>query len=148
VHPDPAVELRVASFPDLDTHTLYALLKLRVDVFVAEQRCAYPDLDGRDDEPGTRHLWLTRDGETLGYLRILAEPDAERIGRVAVAPGERRAGHAARLMTAALEVVGNRPAVLDAQAHLQDFYARYGFVPTGPQYLDDGIPHVPMRRDP
>jgi ElaA protein len=56
------VILRVARFAELDTATLYAILRLRVDVFVVEQRSAYPDLDGRDDEPGTRHVWLDDHG--------------------------------------------------------------------------------------
>jgi ElaA protein len=148
MHPEAQVELHTATFRDLSPTSLYALLKLRVDVFVVEQRCPYPELDGRDDEPGTRHLWLARDDEMLAYLRILADPGAERIGRVAVAAGARGRGYAARLMTAALEIVGHRPAVLDAQAHLLDFYRRYGFVPDGPGYVEDGIPHVPMRREP
>ena len=145
-------QLHVSSFADLDTTTLYDLLRLRVDVFVVEQRCPYPELDGRDTEPGTRHLWLARDRVPVAYLRILSDPAngagpaEQRIGRVVVAPGERGAGHAGRLMAAALEVIGARPAVLDAQAHLVDFYARCGFTPTGPQFLEDGIPHIPMRR--
>ena len=147
MHPEPHDELRTASFRDLDTTTLYAILKLRADVFVVEQECAYGDLDGRDDEPGTRHLWFTRDGEVRAYLRILNDGDAERIGRVVTAKPARGTGLAGRLVTEALTVIGNRPSVLDAQAHLVDFYARYGFRPTGPQFLEDGIPHVPMRRD-
>ncbi|SDY46383.1 ElaA protein [Micromonospora pattaloongensis] len=142
------VQLRVASFADLDTRTLYDLLRLRVDVFVVEQECAYPELDGRDTELGTRHLWLARDRTPVAYLRILDDGDRERIGRVVVAGAERGRGHAARLLDEALTVVGRRACVLDAQAHLVDFYAGYGFRPTGPEYLDDGIPHVPMRRDP
>jgi ElaA protein len=147
MHPEPHPELRVASFRDLDVTTLYALLKLRVDVFVAEQQCAYPELDGRDTEPGTRHLWVTRDGEPLGYLRILSEDGVERIGRVVVAKAERGAGHAGRLMARALEVIGNRPSVLGAQTQAAAFYRRYGYELSGPEYLDDGIPHVPMRRE-
>ncbi|MEV0729192.1 GNAT family N-acetyltransferase [Polymorphospora sp. NPDC050346] len=142
-------ETRVASFADLDTRTLHDLLRLRVDVFVVEQECAYPELDGRDTEPGTRHLWLARAGTPVAYLRILADPDGvERIGRVLVARAARGDGLAGRLMTEALRVVGNRPSVLDAQAHLAGFYARFGYTPTGPEYVEDGIPHVPMRRDP
>ena len=147
MHPEPHDELRTASFRDLDTTALYAILKLRADVFVVEQECAYGDMDGRDDEPGTRHLWFTRDGEIRAYLRLLNDGDAKRIGRVVTAKSARGAGLAGRLMTEALTVVGNRPSVLDAQAHLVDFYARYGFRPTGPEFLEDGIPHVPMRRD-
>ncbi|MEV1290294.1 GNAT family N-acetyltransferase [Micromonospora sp. NPDC049679] len=149
MHPQTTeLRCRVASFADLDTRTLYDLLRLRVDVFVVEQECAYPELDGRDTELGTRHLWLARDRAAVAYLRILDDGEVERIGRVVVAGAERGHGHAARLMEEALTVVGHRPCVLHAQAHLVDFYARYGFRPTGPEYVEDGIPHVPMRRDP
>jgi ElaA protein len=101
----PVVELHVARFSELDAVTLYAILRLRCDVFVVEQHCAYSDVDGRDPEPGTRHLWLTAtdggadepaaavsdrtdktkgpdraDGANtvpriLAYLRILDDPD-------------------------------------------------------------------------
>jgi ElaA protein len=141
--------VRVATFAELDTATLYALLRLRVDVFVVEQRCPYPELDGRDDEPGTRHLWIDGDDGPSGYLRMLAAPGgAARIGRVVVAKHARGAGLAAELMSAALELAGDRPVVLAAQAHLAAYYARLGFVPTGPEYVEDGIAHLPMRRDP
>jgi ElaA protein len=139
--------IKAAHFPDLDVHTLYALLRLRVDVFVVEQHCAYPELDGRDVETGTLHVWLDRDGGPAAYLRILTEADgARRIGRVCTAAGHRGGGAAARLMAEALRLVGDAPCVLDAQAYLVGFYERLGFVPTGPRYVEDGIPHVPMRR--
>lgn len=141
---------RTASFHDLDAATLYALLKLRVDVFVVEQECPYPDLDGRDTEPGTRHLWYEVDRHPVAYLRLLTDDTpggtGYRIGRVVTAPGSRGEGLAGQLLTAALAVVGDAPAVLDAQAHLAGFYARYGFTPSGPEFVEDGIPHVPMRR--
>jgi ElaA protein len=146
MHPEPTDEVRVASFRDLDTTTLYAILKLRADVFVVEQKCPYADLDGRDDEFGTRHVWLSRGDEILAYLRILDDGDAERIGRVVVAPSARGAGLAARLMDEALTIIGNRPSILAAQAYLVRFYAKYGYDQSGPEYLDDGVPHVPMFR--
>ncbi|BCB82493.1 GNAT family N-acetyltransferase [Phytohabitans flavus] len=141
------MELHVAPFADLDVRTLYELLRLRVDVFVVEQKCAYPELDGRDTEPETRHVWLSRDGAPVAYLRILADPrGVARIGRVVVAAADRGAGASGRLMAAALDEIGDRPSVLDAQAHLVRFYERYGYVVTGPEYLEDGIPHVPMAK--
>ena len=146
MHPEPHDEVRVASFRDLDATTLYAILKLRVDVFVVEQKCPYPELDGRDDEPGTRHVWLTRADRILAYLRILDDGGTERIGRVVTAPDARQGGHAGRLMAHALTVIGNRPSTLEAQAHLTGFYSRYGYEVAGPGYVEDGIPHVPMRR--
>jgi ElaA protein len=140
--------LHTATFAELDAATLYALLRLRVDVFVVEQHCAYPEIDGRDTEPDALHVWLADEPtRPLGYLRVLTEPNGvARIGRVAVAGPARGAGLARRLMHAGLEHIGQRPCVLDAQAGLVDFYAEYGFVVTGPEYLEDGIPHVPMRR--
>ncbi|WP_299056573.1 GNAT family N-acetyltransferase [uncultured Nocardioides sp.] len=141
----------VLAFTDLDAATAYAVWRLRQDVFVVEQECAYADLDGRDDEPGTRHV-LLRDGEPgaddlLGYLRILVEPDgALRIGRVLLRRDARGRGLAGPLMTAALDEVGDRPSRLDAQAPLARFYAGYGYDVTGPEFVEDGIPHVPMSR--
>jgi ElaA protein len=142
------VTVHEATFAELDSYTLYELLRLRVEVFVVEQRCAYPELDGRDVEPGTVHLWTTGDDRRpVGCLRILSEDDGgARIGRVAVARSARGAGLARALMTTALVRIGDRSCVLDAQANLVDFYAGFGFAVTGPEYLEDGIPHVPMRR--
>ncbi|MER5703245.1 GNAT family N-acetyltransferase [Micromonospora sp. NPDC002296] len=146
--PPQTVEARHASFAELDARTFHDLLRLRIDVFVVEQACPYPELDGRDVEPGTRHLWLARGGAVLAYLRILADPDGvARIGRVVVAPYARRGGYAGRLMAEALTVVGGRPCVLEAQSHLTGFYARHGFAVSGPEYVEDGIPHTPMRRE-
>jgi ElaA protein len=144
--PAPPV-LRSATFADLDPAILYALVRLRVAVFVVEQRCPYPELDGRDTEPGTVHLWLEQDAVPVAYLRMLAEPDGSvRIGRVAVAGPYRGNGYAGRLLAAAHDHAGARRCVLDAQSHLAGFYARYGYRVTGNEFLEDGIPHVPMRR--
>ena len=130
----------------LDTRTAYAVWRLRQEVFVVEQECAYLDPDGRDDEPGTRHVWFAQGRKVRAYLRILSDHGVERIGRVVTAPEARGAGLAGRLIEHALTVIGHRPAVLDAQAHLAGFYGRYGFETTGPEFLEDGIPHVPMAR--
>lgn len=140
------MELHTALFADLDAATLYRLLKLRGDIFVVEQRCAYPELDGRDTEPHTRHLWFADDdGEPLSYLRVLRDESAWRIGRVCTAVTGRGQGLSGRLMTAAL-AIGPGEFVLDAQSYLVGFYAGFGFEPSGPEYIEDGIPHVPMRR--
>ena len=140
-------ELHVSSFAGLDTTTLYAILQLRSEVFVVEQDCPYQDVDGRDLESTTRHIWIT-DGEPapLAYLRVLAEGDVARIGRVVVSPSARRQGHAGTLLHHAIELIGPREAVLNAQTYAIDLYARAGFEPEGPEFLEDGIPHVTMRR--
>jgi ElaA protein len=136
----------VLSFDELDLRTAYAVWRLRQDVFVVEQEAAYPDLDGRDDEPGTRHVLLRDGGELVGYLRVLDDGDRARIGRVVLARAARGRGLADPLMQAALAAIGDRPVVLDAQSPLAGWYASYGFEVTGAEFLDDGIPHLPMAR--
>jgi len=83
------VDVRDAHAADLDATTLYKILKLRVDVFVVEQVCAYPELDGRDLEPGARQLWIEQSRDVVATLRMLDDGAALRIGRVATAPGAR-----------------------------------------------------------
>src|SRR4029453_9335367 len=124
-----------ARFADLDTTTLYRLLKLRVDVFVVEQECPYPELDSRDTEAGTVHLWAEQDGEITGYLRILDDGEAARIGRVLTPKRARGTGLGRLLMDHALAEIGDRPSVLDAQSHLVPFYERYGYVQSGPSFV-------------
>jgi len=140
--------IRTARFTELDTITLYALLRLRVDVFVVEQKAAYPELDGRDLEPATLHIWTEADGGVTGYLRILSDvDDVARIGRVCTDRSARGTGVGGRLMEAAMDAIGGRESVLDAQTYAKDFYGRFGYEPDGAEYFDeDGIPHVPMRR--
>lgn len=139
-------DLHYATGVDLTPAQLYALLKLRVDVFVVEQDCPYPELDGRDLFPDTGHFWHEEDGELLGCLRLLREPDGWRIGRVCTAKQARGAGLGARLMAAAMAHIGDAPAVLDAQTYASAFYARFGFTPTGTPFDEDGIEHITMRR--
>ena len=135
----------VEPFSGLDLATAYAVWRLRQDVFVVEQECPYPDLDGRDDEAGTRHVLLRQDGALVGYARVLDDADVWRIGRVVLAPAARGRGLADVLMLTALEVTPDREVVLDAQSPLTGWYASFGFEPDGPEFLDDGIPHTPMR---
>jgi ElaA protein len=134
---------------DLDPVTLHDLLALRINVFVVEQKCAYPELDGRDVEPGTAHLWTADEQGPTAYLRVLAEPNGSaRVGRVCTRIDARGQGLAGLLMDDALARAGTgRVVVLEAQEYLAGWYARFGFVPTAESYLDDGIMHIPMRRE-
>ena len=140
------MQIQVLAFDDLDPRTAYDVWRLRQDVFVVEQECAYPDLDGRDPEPATRHVLGRLDGGLAGYLRVLDDGDVARVGRVLLARPARGQGLADPLMRAALEVVGARDSVLDAQAPLAGWYAGFGYAVSGAEFLEDGIPHVPMRR--
>ncbi|MGI5244479.1 GNAT family N-acetyltransferase [Dactylosporangium sp. CA-139066] len=139
----------ISDFASLSAADLYRLLQLRCDVFVVEQRCPYPELDGRDTEPGTLHLWLDApDGSVAAYLRVLDEPGGgARIGRVVTAAAHRGRGLAGRLLAEAIERIGpQREIVLDAQTGATGVYGRFGFEICGPAYDDEGIEHVPMRR--
>jgi ElaA protein len=139
--------ISAAPFAALDPLAAYGLWKLRQDVFVVEQGCPYPDLDGQDLLPDTRHVVL-EDGHdlVLGCARVLDQGDTWRIGRVALHPTLRGQGWADRLMEAALSVTPDRDVVLDAQTPLAGWYATHGFAVDGEEFLEDGIPHLPMRR--
>ena len=137
---------------DFDAEALYDMLALRQRVFVVEQRSIYLDADGLDTD--TWHL-TGHDGERLaGCLRLMPPgvhgPQAA-IGRVAVARGYRGQGLGREMMRLALERIAARYGAvvvrLAAQAHLQSFYAAFGFETVSAPYDEDGVLHVDMRRD-
>jgi ElaA protein len=128
---------------------LYDVLKLRVDVFVVEQNCPYPELDGKDLD--AMHL-RALDGDALAaYLRVLSPVDdgPARIGRVIVAPSHRGMKLGDKIMREAIAYCRERfPARdidLSAQSHLKAFYGSFGFKPVSDEYSEDGIPHIDMR---
>ena len=146
---------------DVDTipvRTFHDIARLRQEVFVVEQDCAYLDLDGRDLEPGTEQVWITYapDAETnspaavAATLRVLDEaeraPGMRAIGRVVTHRDHRGKALARALMEAVVGDATGGPLVLEAQSHLTGWYEAFGFVVDGDEYLEDGIPHTPMRR--
>ena len=152
--PNATVEWAVLEAGELDVPTLYDLLALRSAVFVVEQSCPYLDPDGRDLDPGTRHVLGRREGQVVAYARVLpptAEVGHPRIGRVIVSEAARGQQLARRLMALALEtceqVWPGTGVELGAQAHLGGFYGSLGFEPVGAPYVEDGIPHQWMRRE-
>ena len=141
-----APALRQARFAELTPAELYGLLRLRVDVFVVEQACPYPELDGRDTEPGTVHLWYADEaGTALATIRVLENGEDRAIGRVATAATARGRGLSAALIRRGIELCAGRTIDIGAQAYLEAWYERFGFRRSGPDYLEDGIPHLPMR---
>ncbi|SDY22478.1 ElaA protein [Modestobacter sp. DSM 44400] len=138
--------LHEARFAELTPAELYGILRLRVDVFVVEQACPYPELDGRDAEPGTVHLWQrAADGTVLSTIRVLENDEDRAIGRVATAVGARGRGLSATLVRRGIELCGGRTIDIGAQAYLEQWYERFGFRRSGPDYLEDAILHLPMR---
>jgi len=140
-------------FSELSPDELYALLKLRSQVFVVEQQAIYLDLDDRDQQGF--HLLLKDDsGLLIAYCRLLPPGilyEEAVIGRVVVDPAWRGRGLAHQLMQQAiprcLELFSTWQIHISAQKHLQSFYARHGFQPVTDDYLEDGIPHVGMLLD-
>ena len=138
---------------DLGKEQLYAILELRSEVFVVEQKCAYLDVDGQDLSGDTLHVMGWQDDKLVAYARLL-DPESQGgdvvIGRVIIAPQGRgqKLGH--RLLEVALENIeeywSGQPIFMSAQAHLQSFYEQHGFRAEGETYLEDDIPHIGMRR--
>ena len=142
------------SFQQLTTTELYQVLKLRVDVFVVEQACAYPELDNLDMNHDTRHILFYEGEVLLAYARCLAPKlvfdTNPAIGRVIVSKAGRGRGLAKELMLFAIKESEtswpNKDIKLSAQTYLLDFYKSLGFTPTGEAYLEDGIEHQDMCR--
>jgi ElaA protein len=147
----PDYQLDFRNMGGLSAHELYELLKLRVDVFVVEQNCPYPELDGKDER--AIHLMLRRTGELLAAARILppeATSKVAKIGRVVVASNYRGEKLGDALMREAIGICEahfpDHDIGLSAQSHLQAFYRSLGFQPVSEEYLEDGIPHIDMLR--
>ncbi|MCA0972582.1 GNAT family N-acetyltransferase [Halobacillus litoralis] len=137
------------TFDQLTKEELYTLLQHRVNVFVVEQECPYPEIDGRD--PECLHIWKEEAGEVVAYCRLVPPAEGEEhysIGRVLIQEKYRRKGHARKLMDYAIDVLVNEMGVqgiaLHGQEHLRHFYASFGFEEVSDVYLEDGIPHVDM----
>ncbi|MEB6663634.1 GNAT family N-acetyltransferase [Achromobacter ruhlandii] len=136
---------------ELTLAELYAILRLRSEVFVVEQDCVFLDMDGKDLQGQTEHLMAWENGALLAYCRLL-EPalnDGQAvIGRVITAPAARGTGLGHELMRRAKDEVARlwpgQPVYLGAQARLRAYYAGHGFVPVTEEYIEDGIPHVGM----
>lgn len=135
-------------FAELSVDQLFDLLVLRAEVFVVEQDCPYLDPDPIDRR--ACHLLLTDGPRLIGTARWFEDEDGTtwRIGRVVTAADRRGEGLGRRLMTETLDRIGHRPLLLHAQCHLEPFYASLGFERSGEDFLEDGIPHLPMRRHP
>ncbi|OLR91507.1 GNAT family N-acetyltransferase [Actinokineospora bangkokensis] len=139
--------LRVVPGPELTGRQVHDLLRLRFEVFVLEQRCFYPEIDGRDLDDDAVHVWWQPAERVLGCLRVLGAPGGtRRVTRVCTAADARGTGLGGMLMAAAVDLVGADPSVLDAQVQAKGLYARFGYETDGEPFEEDGIMHVRMRR--
>lgn len=165
-----AVDFVVCGPEALSAEELYGILQLRSEVFVVEQDCVYADLDGLDLHPETVHVFVPRSprpsrdshGAETGTAyspaacaRLLpasipdgpaAVPGARSVGRVISAPDTRGTGMGRALLAAVIAEFGHEPLTLNAQAHLERFYGDFGFAVSGEEFIEDGIPHLPMHR--
>jgi ElaA protein len=136
----------------LTVDELYSFLKLRTDVFFVEQRIDEEELDNRDQEPTTEHLWIADERGTAAYLRIIVDAeathrDARRLfGRVATRPDRRGQGLSKLLIAEVLRLHGHEPMLLHAQRYVVPLYAGFGFEAFGEPYVEAGLDHVMMYR--
>ncbi|HEL2110753.1 TPA: GNAT family N-acetyltransferase [Streptococcus suis] len=139
----------IKAFDQLSLQELYTILTLRTDVFVVEQACPYPEIDGKD--PSCLHLLGTDNGELVAYLRILPgglSYDEVSIGRVVIKPSHRGKGLGRPMMEQAIHYITTEwkesQIKIGAQAHLAKFYGSLGFEAVSEVYLEDDIPHLDM----
>lgn len=139
------IEILVRNWNEMDRDLLYEALRVRQEVFVVEQECAFLDLDGQDRE--CIHVMVMEDGKIAAYARILPfDADGTRsIGRILTSGHYRGRGYGRILMDEALKAAGNGPIRIGAQVQAMGFYSSIGFKRTDKEgYLEDGIPHVEM----
>lgn len=147
-----SISFRIMSFKELSVEDLYNLLKLRAEVFVVEQNCVYQDLDGKDQK--AFHVIGYFEGNIVAYTRIFKKGDyffdGASIGRVVVDKEfrDRKWGHdlIKESIKAIEEKFVDKTIVISAQEYLLKFYESHGFIKEGEIYLEDGIPHLQMRR--
>jgi ElaA protein len=143
------LDIRIKQFNDLNIYELYALLRMRSEVFVVEQNCVYQDLDEKDKL--ARHVLAYKNGLLSAYTRIFAPGDYFKeasIGRVVVAQSVRGSGLGYQIMRSSIDYVKDNLNVhlirISAQTYLKDFYNNLNFHEEGEEYLEDGIPHINM----
>ncbi len=149
------ISWQFARLADIDVLTFHDVAKLRVDVFVVEQACIYPEFDGIDARDDTWHIMGKYQQQTIAYARVMGPQEAPadqsvHIGRVLVAPDYRGRGVARVLFQQAMEQAAQQwPAhdvALSAQVQVTGFYESFDFKKVSEVYMEDGIPHVDMVR--
>ncbi|APT50087.1 MULTISPECIES: GNAT family N-acetyltransferase [Bacillus] len=136
------------TFEQLSKEDLYLILMERVNVFVVEQTCPYPEIDHRDQE--AIHLIAKENGTIVAYCRIFQNGIVYKeasIGRVLVTQAGRKKGYGKMLLIKALEKLselGETSVKIQAQAYLKSFYESFGFKAVSDVYDEDGIPHLDM----
>ena len=140
---------KIKFFKDLEPSELYAILRLRNEVFVVEQNCVYQDADNKDIY--CHHLMLYDNNQLIAYARLVPPGisyNEMSVGRVVTAKESRNKGAGKELMTLAVQycrkIFGDGPIRIGAQHYLKDFYTELGFTPTGGIYDEDGIDHIEM----
>jgi len=144
------MELHIKHFRELTPEELYAILKLRVDIFIVEQNCPYYEIDNHDQD--AYHLFLTDEEGIQAYLRVMEHgaffEDAS-IGRVVSA--KRHQGLATRLLREGIRLAREKfdppRIVIEAQTYARQLYEGVGFVQSSGEFLEDGIPHIRMTLD-
>ncbi|MDC3417059.1 GNAT family N-acetyltransferase [Aquibacillus salsiterrae] len=143
------MEWQLRKFDELTTDELYQIIKARIDVFVVEQTCPYPELDNHDQ--ASSHLFLQDKTDIVAYARLIPEKniyEEASIGRVLVSKSHRGKGYAKDLMEKAINILVNDWKVgaikLHGQEYLRQFYGSLGFKEISEVYLEDNIPHVDM----
>lgn len=143
------MKITVFKYQDLSPDRLYEILKLRSEVFVVEQKCAYQDLDNKDEK--ALHLVGEENNQIIAYTRIFKKGDFFKyssIGRVLVKKDYRNKNYGRKIMKSSIDRLKKDPKEekieLSAQKYLLKFYSELGFEKVGEEYLEDNIPHVKM----
>jgi len=137
----------IRPFNELTALEINAIYRLRSEVFIVEQNCAYNDVDEIDII--SDHLLILEEKQLIAYCRIYLIDGTYHIGRVVVKKDKRQLGLGKIIMNKAIDCCrkdnNNSKIEISAQSYLTRFYSELGFKEEGEGYLEDGIPHVKMK---
>ena len=144
------LDWRIYDWFELTTDILYSILALRSEVFVVEQDCVYQDIDSKDKI--AKHLLGFDKDLLVAHSRLLKPGDyfnQHSFGRAVVKKTHRGLGLGDELVKRSIKELGDKTEIkISAQYHLEKLYQNNGFVSAGDTYLEDGIPHIAMFRNP
>lgn len=136
------------AFSQLSADELFAIYKLRVAVFVVEQKCAYQEVDEVDK--ASYHLWYEDEDGIEAYLRIIpAGVTCKEVSLGRVIAVKRRCGLGTKIVSDAISFAKKelkaKEIVIEAQTYVKSLYEQLGFRVESEEFFEDGIPHVQMR---
>ena len=142
------MELIIKRYEELTGDEMYEILKARINIFVVEQNCPYPEADDKDKK--SCHIFYRNENGVQAYIRVVDKgvsyPDEPSIGRVITVA--RGTGLGYKIMCEGIkyvrEVLHENRIRISAQLYAKGFYEKCGYTAFGEIEPEEGCPHIWM----